>query len=210
MVYNTGSNYSYKNNIGDYMGKIYTTIEIVKGFEEDEVDDLVNILSKHELLTMADGEKYVSEEMKTEKRILSVEGDLTRESLDQISDFLKDLGIPFKARRGLGNGILIFDGVRLHDVYTNEVGEPLTLMSNMREVLDLLETTEEEDPYADMKALVAANAGWIDVNINNMWRYGMENSVAFSSNDKEKEDVIDVEIEEEDGGSPEITAKINN
>jgi hypothetical protein len=93
-------------------------------------------------------------------------------------------------------------------VYADENWEPLIKMSGMRTLIDLLEKSEEEEPYADVKALVMANENWSETDINNMWRYGMENSIAFSSNYTGDDDIIDAEVEEEDGGTAEITKQI--
>ncbi len=198
----------------------YSKIKIIKGFEEDEIEEFyTKILSSGYLLDngkLADLTKEsFTKHMDEDCRYLSFTGLVSNSTYKQLEEFLMDTGMPFKClnrktKKGYPD-MVIFDGVRRHYVNCTKNEEPLAPMAALREVINLLELSEEEDQFADMKALVVANENWVETDINNMWRYGMENSVAFSSNFRDPNaDAIDVDIEEEVDGNPEITKKVNS
>lgn len=184
-------------------------MKIIKGFEEEEVSDFYtkmfgsNIGYDKEIFPI---------EMANDNRFIYAQGDIDDDAQNELEEYLQDLGIPFITYECSETGeMTVFDGVRKHSMICTKDKTPLVEVDAIREIIDLLETPEDEDPYADMRALVKANENWIETNIDNMWRYGMENSVAFSSNFNDpNKDAIDVDIEEEDGGNPEITKKIDS
>jgi len=192
------------------LGAHMKTIRIIKGFEEEEIRNF-----EKDMLGDADGysdDTTFYEQMSNDSRYIEFTGEPTEEYEERLEKYLKELGIPFICYECEDTGeMTVFDGVREHAMICTKDKTPLVEMNSIREIIDLLEKSEEEDPYADMRALVKANENWIETDINNMWRYGMENSVAFSHNYREdSEDIIDTTIEEENGGTPEITKKVNS
>lgn len=186
------------------------TIRIIKGFEEEEVGEFFEKMIGDDVGYADDSTFY--EQMDNDKRYLEFSGEPDEEYIERLTGYLENLGIPYILYECEEKGeMTVYDGVRSHSMICTKEKTPLIEMSAIREIIDLLEKSEDEDPYADMRALVKANENWIETDIDNMWRYGMENSVAFSHNYREQhEDVIDTEIEEEDGGTPEITKKIDS
>ena len=197
-----------------------TTIKIIKGFEPDEIDGFYGEIKKSGYgLDFEEGVELSREDfnklMDSDGRSIELNANLRYGVCDEFESFLVGQGMPFTrfSAQSLDADaeLSVFDGVRQHSVGCDNDGEATISMNAMRKVIDLLETSEEDDPYAEMRALVVANENWVETDVNNFWRYGMEQSVAFSSNAVDPHaDAIDVEVEEEDGGSPEITAKINS
>ena len=197
-----------------------TDIEIIKGFEEDEIEPFFEILSESGYgLEYDDSKQKLSKKefaslMDEDKRFMSLKGNIQDGGDSKLEEHLEELGIPFtrftQPTSEDNSYLVIFDGVRRHQVACDRKGNPLVEMDKVRAVIDMLETPEEEDPYADMRALVLANEAWVETDINKFWRYGMEDSVAFSSNFTKPDDgIIDVEVEGELDGSPEVTKQIN-
>ncbi len=201
----------------------YVKVEVVKGFEQEEIGNFMNELINRSADVAIDGvvksinEDTFSIEFDREGRVFELYLKKDIVEVSRFMDYLEELGIPYKvyAESGMrspssGKELFVFDGVRSSCVHASESWEPLIPMSRMRNLIDLLEKSEEEEPYADIKALVIANEGWSETDINNMWRYGMENSIAFSHNFKKPDEntgVIDVEVE--DGGTAEVTKQID-
>jgi len=197
-----------------------TTIKIIKGFEPDEADGFYEKLKESGYGLDFDEDGELSREefdmlMNEEARFMELHASLKHGACESLEEFLVEQGMPYTrfSSRSIDTDaeLKIFDGVRQYSVGCDTDGCPVVPMDALRKVIDLLEISEEDDPYADMRALVVANENWVETDINAFWRYGMESAVAFSPNVVNPNDgVIDVEIEEEDGGSPEITKKINS
>lgn len=175
--------------------KIETELQVVDDFEENERKEFLEIIS---------GANYKEVESDSE-RLLKFSGELEEGDAEKADGFLKDKGIPFKrwsSPRDEDPFIIIYDGVRENKVPSGRDKQEYAPLSNIREVIDLLELSEEEDPYADIKALLKINENWINTDIKNMYRYGMKDSIAYSSNfipgtGEKDNDFIDAEIEED-------------
>lgn len=183
---------------------VQTTIEIIKCFEEEEFDEVYKLIEESDYGTEWGDEGSISRKsfdtlLGGEERFIKLYGSMPYGTNEELEKYLQEKGIPFKRWSAAGldyaTELVVFDGVRSHTVGTSETEEPMVPMSVLRAIIDILETPEEEDPYADMRALVYANENWIPTDINMFHRYGMESTVAFSPN-AQGNGVIDVEAEE--------------
>jgi len=184
-------------------------VKIIKGFEEDEASEVFETLNT---AATSITESIFKEEMESKERFIKlVDAFPDTDSFLEVGEYLKGLGIPFVIEDRTNNKMVVFDGVREGTVDCDNSGIPLIPMQYIRDIIDILEVPETEDAFSDLKALVRANEYWTNTDIDTMWRYGMEKSVAFSSNFAGEDDsIIDVEAEEENSGNPEISKKINN
>lgn len=194
---------------------IETEIKIIKGFEKDEIEDFYNQLKDSGYSDEYKEGGSLANETFTEllngdERFMELKAIIPPGHSIDLEKYLEDNGMPFVKHTGetpeVEQELYVFDGVRGNRVQCNRDGEAYVRMTDLRAVIDLLEKSEEEDAYADLKALVVANESWIETDISKFWRYGMENSIAFSPNyvDPDK-DIIDVTVEEDNS---EITKSI--
>lgn len=112
-----------------------------------------------------------------------------------LETYLKNNGIPFKmwvsSKEASSAQIRVFDGVRLNSIPSDDKGNAYVDMRALRSIIDMLEDDRE------ILALSYSNTHWVETDVENMWRYGMETVYEFSTKYEKRESVIDVEVEEE-------------
>lgn len=175
------------------------TIEVLKCLNKDEDRELFNIFKNSNTIVLK-GDEEVDEGA---FRLLMADSSSRVATLDlknqsdysgTIEAWLEESGIPFKEwKRNNDSSISeidTFDGVRRNTVNADRDGNPLVDMRVLRSIIDMLEDDDE------IRAIPYANMYWVETDVSNMWRWGMEEVREFST-DQDKE-TIDVDIVEEE------------
>ena len=102
------------------------------------------------------------------------EEDIIGDDIASLKALLSELGVPWVYQNIVCQEIEAFDGVRVSKVDTDEEGSPYVDMRAVRSIIDMLEKGDE------VRAIVYANQFWVETNVLNMWRNGMEGVVAYS------------------------------
>ena len=135
------------------------------------------------------------------------EDDTVGDSVAELKGVLEDMGVPWTQYNQVCQDIEVFDGVRVNKVSTDDDGNPYVDMRVLRSVIDMLEEG------LDARAIVYANGFWVETDVLNLWRNGMENAVTYivegknavgRSSEGEGEEIIDAKVIE--GETNEIPA----
>ena len=187
------------------MSKEYvpTTLQIIKCFEEEEFNEVFDLLNKAQFSVEPDATYSITQEefdgfqLAADDRHMTVYGNIAFGGDEELEAYLEDKGMPFKRWSAntdeYEHQLVMFDGVRKHNVLSDKEGNALVDMRALRSIIDMLEDGLEP------RALFYANENWIETDINNCWRYGMEQTLAFSPNAVDPNaDAIDVEVQEDE------------
>ncbi len=178
-----------------------STIEILKCFvgkdEEDMVFDLLN-KSNYKVVVAGEGSKKLTVEMfnnillDDNGRTFIMAGNIPYGTYPPLEAYLQEQSAPFKRWTDICEAfspeIVVFDGVRLNAVPSNTEGDALVDMRALRSIIDMLEEDKE------ILALSYSNANWVETDVSNMWRYGMEAVSEFSTADNREKDTINVDV----------------
>ncbi len=185
---------------------VKSTLRILKCFVgEDEKLAAFKLIekSKYKLVT-PDGNveltKKLLEELllDTKDRTFLLLGSIPYGTYPPLEEFLRAGSIPFcrwtDICEDFSPEIVVFDGVRVNAVSSNTEGDALVDMRALRSIIDMLEEDRE------ILALSYSNENWVETDVNNMWRFGMEAVAEFSTADKANIDIIDTEVIGENNG----------
>ncbi len=177
----------------------YTKIDILRCWSDDETDELFELIedSGYRVVEEGDSKLKPTKELLYNsggEKLLLLEGKIPYGSYPQLEEWLEKNGIPFKrwaeACDDFPSEMVVFDGVRRSSLITDTTGNAMVDMRALRSIIDMLENDEE------LRALTYANSHWVETNVENMYRWGMEDVKEIVNDGNHKDDVIDVDVEE--------------
>jgi hypothetical protein len=134
---------------------------------------------------------------KAEDPVMKLEGRMPFGTNPKLEEWLQSEGIPFKRWSepcdDFPSEMVVFDGVRIASLTTDAEGNAMVDMRALRSIIDMLENDDE------LRALAYANSHWVETNVENMFRYGMEDvkEIIHDGAGSNQDDIIDVVPEEE-------------
>ena len=170
-----------------------TTIKILKCYEGEELEEVAEAI-ENSCFGDKDSASLFKEQLENDERYVEFFAPVNYGADEELESFLEDKGIPYvrvsQFSDDAPNQMIAYDGVRRFDVPVDGNMNPVVDMRAMKAIIEMLENDDE------LRALFYANENYIETDINKFYRYGMEDSIAFSPN-AVKNNAIDVDIAEE-------------
>lgn len=163
----------------------YSAIDILECFKDNN--------ERSEMVKLAIDAGYSPVPSENGDKVKRFDGKIKYGTSPELENWLVENGVPFKrftsAYEDFPAEVMVFDGIRKHSVPSDTQGNALVDMRVVRSIIDMLENDDE------LRALSYSNGHWIETDVTNMYRWGMEETIEISS---EKKDYIDAEIEEKE------------
>ncbi len=165
----------------------YTKMDILRCWTDEETEKLLEMIEDSGYRVIGDGDSKLRP---TKELLYNSDGKIPYGAYPELEDWLSTNGIPFKRWSDSFDEfqpeIVVFDGARTEKVMSDKEGNAYVDMRALRSIIDMLEDNLE------LRALVYSNEQWVETDVNNMFRWRMEETVEINTDN----DIIDVEVEE--------------